>query len=176
MLAVRTTVDPLSLSGAIRSVVLDIDRDQPVSEISTMADVVEASEGQLRLIMRLLAAFAIVATGLAVLGLYGVISFSVVRRTREIAIRRALGAQDSDVLFLLLKKGLILATAGVLLGVGGSLALTRLLRDLLFQVRPTDPTTFVGVSVVFAAVAVAATLVPARRAAGVDPLVAIRSE
>ena len=176
LIVARTTVDPLSLSGAIRNVVWEINRDQPVSEISTMMDVVEASEGQLRLIMRLLTGFATVATGLAVLGLYGVVSFSVVQRTREIGIRRALGAQNSDVLSLLLKKGLVLATAGVLLGLGGALAVSRLLRDLLFQVTPGDPMTFAGVSIVFVVVALSACLIPALRAAGVDPLVAIRSE
>lgn len=176
MLAVRTKGDPLSLSREMRDAVLAIDRNQPVSEISTMTELDEASEGPLRLIMRLLGAFAGVATALAVIGLYGVISYSVVRRTREIGIRRALGAQNRDVLSLLLKRGLVLSASGALLGACAALALTRLLRDLLFQVSPTDPMTFVGVAVLFVVVALAASFVPARRAAAMDPLVAIRTE
>lgn len=166
----------MSLSREMRDAVLAIDRNQPVSEISTMTELDEASEGPLRLIMRLLGAFAGVATALAVIGLYGVISYSVVRRTREIGIRRALGAQNRDVLSLLLKRGLVLSASGALLGACAALALTRLLRDLLFQVSPTDPMTFVGVAVLFVVVALAASFVPARRAAAMDPLVAIRTE
>jgi ABC-type antimicrobial peptide transport system permease subunit len=139
-----------------------------------MEDVVDASEGQLRLMMRLLGTFAGAATLLAMIGLYGVISYSVVQRTKEIGIRRALGAPRSNILSLVARHVLLLALTGVVLGLGGALALTRLLQDLLFQVSPTDPFTFVAVAVLFVLVALAASYVPARRAAGVDPLAALR--
>jgi ABC-type antimicrobial peptide transport system permease subunit len=108
------------------------------------------------------------------IGLYGVISYSVVQRTKEIGIRRALGAPRSNILSLVARHVLLLALTGVVLGLGGALALTRLLQDLLFQVSPTDPFTFVAVAVLFVLVALAASYVPARRAAGVDPLAALR--
>jgi ABC-type antimicrobial peptide transport system permease subunit len=174
VLAVRTKGAPLSLANAVRSQVLAIDPDQPVSEISTMDDVVEASEGQLRLMMRLLGAFAGAATLLTVIGLYGVISYSVVQRTKEIGIRRALGAPRSNILSLVARQVITLTVAGVLLGVGGAFALTRLLQDLLFQVSGTDPVTYVGISILFVLVALAASIFPARRAAAIDPLAALR--
>lgn len=174
MLAVRTSGDPLSFANAIRSQVLAIDPNQPVSEISTMEAVVDASEGQLRLMMRLLGTFAGAATLLAMIGLYGVISYSIVQRTKEIGIRRALGAQESNILLLVARQVVAMALAGVLLGIGGALALTRLMQDLLFQVSATDPVTFVGISILFVLVAVAASYIPARRAAGIDPLHALR--
>jgi predicted permease len=174
VLVVRANGDPLSFSNVIRSQVLATDPNQPVSDISTMEDVVDASEGQLRLMMRLLGTFAGAATLLAMIGLYGVISYSVVQRTKEIGIRRALGAPRSNILSLVARHVLLLALTGVVLGLGGALALTRLLQDLLFQVSPTDPFTFVAVAVLFVLVALAASYVPARRAAGVDPLAALR--
>ena len=174
MLAVRTNGDPLSFANAVRSQVLAIDRDQPVSAISTMEDVDEASEGQLRLMMRLLATFAGAATLLAVVGLYGVISYSVAQRTREIGIRSALGAQRGDIVSLVVGQGLGLSLAGVLLGMGAAFTLTRLMQDLLFQVRAADPITFIGISVLFVLVGLAASYVPARRAAGIEPLTALR--
>jgi len=174
MLIVRTNGDPLSLANTIRNQVLAVDPDQPVSEISTMESVVDASEGQLRLMMRLLGTFAGAATLLAVIGLYGVISYLVTQRTREIGIRRALGAPRNNILLLVARHALTLALAGVFLGVGGAFLLTRLVQDLLFQVRATDPATFVGISILFVLVALAASYIPARRAASVDPLAAFR--
>ncbi|HEY1265067.1 MAG TPA: ABC transporter permease [Terriglobales bacterium] len=174
MLAVRTDGDPLSFANAIRNQVLSIDRDQPVSAVSTMDEVVEASEGQLRLIMRLLGIFAAAATLLTIIGLYGVISYTVVQRTKEIGIRTALGAQKADVLRLVLGQGLWLALSGVALGVAGGWALTRVMKDLLFQVSATDPATFLGISILFLGVALAASYLPARRAAGIDPLITLR--
>jgi putative ABC transport system permease protein len=174
MLAVRTNGDPLSFANAVRSQVLAIDRDQPVSAVATMEDLVEASEGQLRLMMRLLGTFAGAATLLAMVGLYGVISYSVVQRTREIGIRRALGAQRGDILSLVIGQGFGLSLAGVLVGVCAAFALTRVMKGLLFQVSATDPLTFVGVSILFVAVALAASYIPARRATGIDPLDALR--
>jgi putative ABC transport system permease protein len=174
MLAVRTNGDPLSFANAVRSQVLTIDRDQPVSAVATMEDLVEASEGQLRLMMRLLGTFAGAATLLAMVGLYGVISYSVVQRTREIGIRRALGAQRGDILSLVIGQGFGLSLAGVMVGVCAAFALTRVMKGLLFQVSATDPLTFVGVSILFVAVALAASYIPARRATGIDPLDALR--
>ncbi len=174
MLAMRTNGDPLSFAGAVRSQILAIDRDQPVSDISTLEDIVEASEGELRLMMRLLAAFAAVATLLAVVGLYGVISYSVVQRTKEIGIRRALGAQTGSVLSLIARQAISLALMGIALGVGASLVLSRLMKDLLFQVSATDPATFAGISILFVIVALAASYIPARRAASVDPMAVLR--
>lgn len=176
MLAVRTTVDPLSFANSVRAQVLAIDRDQPLSTISTMDDMVSDSEGQLRLMMNLLGAFAGTAAVLALLGLYGVISYSVVQRTKEIGIRRALGARPMDILSLLLKQALVLSLAGTMIGAAASLAITRLLQDLLFQVSPTDPLTFAGVTVTFIVVGLAASVVPAGRAAAIEPLIAIRTE
>jgi len=126
------------------------------------------------LMMRLLGAFAGLATLLAVIGLYGVISYSVLQRTKEIGIRRALGAPRSNILALVARQVISLALAGVVLGVGGAFALTRLMSDLLFQVSATDPATFVGIAILFVLVALAASYIPARRAAGVDPLAALR--
>ncbi len=176
MLAVRTSGDPLSFANSVRAQVLAIDHDQPLSTISTMDDMVSDSEGQLRLMMKLLGAFAGTAALLAVLGLYGVISYSVVQRTKEIGIRRALGARPADILSLLLKQAFVLSLVGATIGAAASLAVTRLLQDLLFQVSPTDPVTFAGVSLAFVVVGLAASLVPARRAAAIEPLVAIRAE
>lgn len=174
MLVVRTNGDPLSFSNAIRSRILTVDPDQAVSEISTMEEVADASEGQLRLMMRLLGTFAAAATLLAVIGLYGVISYSVVQRTKEIGIRRALGAPSSSVVALVARQVIMLVVAGVLIGLAGAFALTRLMQDLLFQVSATDPATFVGISILFVLVSLAASYVPARRATNVDPMAALR--
>jgi len=173
-LVVRTSGDPLLFANSVRRQVLAIDPNQPVSRISTMDSVIEDSEGQLRLMMRLLGTFAGVATLLAVIGLYGVISYSVLQRTREIGIRRALGAPRKHILVLVARQVIGLAVAGVVLGLGGAVALTRLLQDLLFQVSPTDPPTFIGIAILFVLVALTASYIPARRAARVDPMVALR--
>jgi putative ABC transport system permease protein len=173
-LVVRTNGDPLSFANSVRSQVLAIDPNQPVSEISTMDNVIEESEGQLRLMMRLLGTFAGAATLLAVIGLYGVISYSVLQRTKEIGIRRALGAPANRIVGLVAMQVIGLALAGVVLGVAGAFALTRLIGDLLFQVSPTDPVTFFGIAVLFVLVALAASWIPARRAAAVDPMAALR--
>jgi putative ABC transport system permease protein len=176
MLAVQTDGNPLSFANAVRRQVLAIDRDQPVSAVASMDDLVEASEGQLRLMMTLLGTFAGAAALLAVIGLYGLISYSVVQRTKEIGIRRALGAQRSDILSLMAGEVVRLTLTGVVLGIAGAFAITRLLKDLLFQVRATDPATFVGISILFVLVGVSASYIPARRAAKVDPMVALRYE
>jgi predicted permease len=176
MLAVRTDGNPLSFANAVRAQILAIDRDQPVSAVASMDELVEASEGQLRLMMTLLGIFAGAAALLAVMGLYGLISYSVVQRTKEIGIRRALGAQRNDIVSLMAGEVVRLTLTGVVLGIGGAFALTRLLNELLFRIKATDPATFVGISVLFVLVGVSASYIPARRAAKVDPMVALRYE
>jgi len=176
MLAVQTDGNPLSFANAVRGQVLAIDRDQPVSAVASMDQLMQTSEGQLRLMMTLLGTFAGAAAFLAVIGLYGLISYSVVQRTKEIGIRRALGAQRSDILSLIAGQVVRLTLTGVFLGVGGAFALTRLLNELLFGVKATDPATFIGISMLFFLVGVSASYIPARRAAKVDPMVALRYE
>jgi predicted permease len=173
-LAVRTPGDPLKLANAVRSQVVAIDRDQSVSEIKTMEAIFDDRLGQRRLTMQLLGSFAGVALLLALIGLYGVVAYSVAQRTHEVGIRRALGAQQSDILRLVLGQGLGLTLAGVSLGIGGALALTRIMKTMLFQVSATDPLTFAGIALLFVAVALAASYIPARRAARIDPMIALR--
>lgn len=170
----RTEGDPMRLANTIREKVLEVDRDQPVSDVRTMEQVFEATLGQRRLTMLLLGAFAGVALLLATVGIYGSIAYSVAQRTQEVGIRRALGAQQGDILRLILKQGLRLALAGVAAGVGGAFALTRVIRSMLFHVGATDPATFAGIAVLFVTVALVASYLPARRAARVDPMAALR--
>jgi predicted permease len=174
MLAVRTTGDPLRFTRAVREQVLALDRDQPVADIRTMDDLVEAQVGERHLLMMLLGSFAGVAVLLALIGIYGVIAYSVAQRTQEMGIRRALGAQASDILWLVVGQGLALALAGIALGLGGAFALTRVMQTLLFRVSATDPATFAGIALFFLVVALAASYIPARRAAGIDPMAALR--
>ncbi len=175
-LVVRTNGDPLLFATAVQKQVLAIDPGQAVSNVRTMNDVVESSEGQLRLMMKLLGAFAVVATLLALIGLYGVVSYSVAQRTKEIGIRSALGARRRDIVMLVVGQGFSLSLAGVVVGIGAAFGLTRVLKDLLFQVGATDAPTFVGISIFFVFVAILACYVPARRATKVDPMVALRYE
>jgi len=176
MLAIRTERDPIRFTTAVRRQVQAIDRDQPISEVQTMDDLVEAELGQRRLLVILLGSFAGVALLLALIGIYGVISYSVAQRTREVGVRRALGAQEGDILWLIVGQGFGLALAGVAVGVAGALALMRVMKTLLFQVGTTDPATFAGIAVMFLLVALAACYVPARRATRIDPMLALRYE
>jgi putative ABC transport system permease protein len=172
---VRTAGDPLQFVHAIRDQVLGIDRDQPISSIQTMDDLMEAAGGQVRAPLLLLGCFAGAALLLAVIGIYGVIAYSVAQRTQEIGIRRALGAQDANILRMVVGQGLALTLAGVMLGIGAALALTRILSNLLFHTSPLDPATFAAVALLFILVAFAATYFPARRAARIDPVAALRT-
>jgi predicted permease len=174
--AVRTSRDPAALASAVRAEVWSADSQLAVSQMRTINDIVEKSLTQRRFSLFLLVAFAGLALVLAAIGIYGVVSYSVSQRTHEMGIRMALGAGRVEVLRLVVRQGLILALAGVAIGVAGALVLTRLLAGLLFQIAPTDPVTFISGSVVLAAVAVAASLVPAWRATRVDPTVALRYE
>jgi predicted permease len=173
-LVARTRVNPSALVRSIRNQVLAIDKDQPVSDVATIENVLEATLGQRRLTMLLLGSFAAMALLLAVIGIYGAIAHSVAQRTQELGIRRALGAQRGDILQLVLSQGLALALAGVMIGVLGALALTRLMKDMLFEVSATDPRTFVFIALLFVLIALIASLIPAHRAAQVDPMTALR--
>src|SRR6201996_847828 len=175
ILVIRTKSDPSAFADIVRRTVLQLDHNQPVSEIKTLSAVLDSSEDQRRLMFSLLGAFSIAATLLAVLGLYSVISYSVVERTREIAIRQALGAQRSSILALVLRQGMGLALSGVLLGIAGAAGLTRLFSSMLFGVKALDPVTFMLAAMLFLMVALAASYIPARRAAAVEPMAALRN-
>ncbi len=174
MFAVRTFGDPMRLANPIRSRVTALDRDLSITNVRTMEEVVDASEGQRKGITILLAFFAVVGLLLAVVGIYGVVAYSVIHRTRELGIRRALGAQETDLLRMVLGQGLVLTGVGTLAGLAGAFALTRALKGLLFEVSATDPLTFAGIAMVLLVVAVAASWVPARRAMRIEPTAALR--
>ena len=172
----RTAHDPASLAAPMKSSILNVDRAQPVYAVQPMTQIVSQSISQRRFSLVLLAFFAISALFLAALGLYGVMSYSVAERTGEIGIRMALGAQQSQVLLLVERQGMLLVLAGLAIGVAGALALTRLMTSLLFRVAPADPFTFAVVGAVLIAASLLACYLPARRAASVDPIVALRYE
>jgi predicted permease len=175
-LVVRTDRDPAALAPDIRQAIHLLDRNIPLSDVQTMDHVVAEATGQSRFYLILLGAFATAALLLAGLGIYGVMSYSVSRRTQEIGIRMALGAQRRDVLKLVVFQGIIHALAGVAAGLAGAMALSRLMTGLLYGTKPNDPATFVAVVLVLSGVAVAASYIPARRATKVDPIVALRYE
>jgi predicted permease len=175
-LVIRTTVEPESLAAAVRREVYAVDPEQPVSNVQTMAAILGDEAEQRQTGMTLLAVFAGVALLLSSLGIYGVLSFFVVQHTQEIGVRLALGAQRSSILALVLRRGMRLALLGVALGLAGALALTRLIQSQLFGVSAADPLTYAGIALLLACVALAACLIPARRATKVDPLVALRYE
>jgi putative ABC transport system permease protein len=172
---VRTSGDPHGVVNAIRDQVQALDRDQPISAVQTMEDLIEAEGGQRRVIVILLGGFAAAAVLLALFGMYSVIAYSVAQRTQEVGIRRALGAQDTDILRMMIGQGLALTFAGIALGIGGALALTRFLTSLLFHTSPIDPVAYTGTALLFVLVASAASYIPARSAAKVDPMTAIRN-
>jgi putative ABC transport system permease protein len=171
---VRTRGNPEDLSAAVRSQLWSIDKEQPISRMSTMDGILADSLAGRRLNLVLLASFAGVALLLALIGIYGVISYAVVRRTGEIAIRMALGAQQSSVWKLVLFEGASLGAAGIGIGIMASLALTRLMSTMLFHVRPMDPLTLAWVAAVVLGTALLATFLPARRATRIDPMEALR--
>jgi len=175
-LVVRTKVPPLALAETIRGEILKLDPNQPISNVRTLEQVVANSVGPRRLMFVLLALFAGAALLLAAIGLYGVMAYSVSRRTREIGIRMALGAQRVEVLKGVVRQGMKLAILGATIGLLGALALTRVLTHLLFGVTPADPITLAGVALLLLGVALFACWLPARRATKVDPVVTLRSE
>ena len=172
----RSKSDSSVAAAAIREAVRAIDKDQPVDKLTTMSSVVSASIVDRSFYMQLLGTFAALAFILASVGIYGVVSYSVAQRTREIGIRVALGARRRDVMGLVLKEAVRLTALGVGLGLVGAFAATRVLRSLLFEVKPTDPLTFICLSLLLALVALLASYIPARRATKVDPLIALRYE
>jgi putative ABC transport system permease protein len=173
---INTASEPLSFVGPVRKEVLAIDPNQPIYEVKTLAERVSEAVAVSRSLMFLFTAFAGLALVLASVGIYGVVSYSVSQRTREIGIRMALGAQRSHVLSLVMRHGVMLAVTGIAIGVGGAFALTRFMKTLLFGIAPTDSPTFLVVSIGLFVIAVAACLIPARRATKVDPIVALRYE
>ncbi|MBA3652390.1 MAG: FtsX-like permease family protein, partial [Chthoniobacterales bacterium] len=175
-LVVRTSVDPLSLASAVRNAVWAVDKDQPVSNIDTMEHIVAGAVARQRFSTMLLAIFATVALVLAAVGIYGVMSYSVAQRTREIGIRMALGAQRSEVLRMTVMQGLKLVGLGLVIGLVAAFLLTRVMASLLFGISATDPLTFLGISIVLLAVASLASFIPALRATKVDPMVALRAQ
>ncbi len=174
--AIRTSVEPRTLLAAIRNQLHSIDSSLPVTQVQTMEEIVSGSLAQRRFNLTLLMIFAAVAGVLAIVGIYGVMSYNVTQQTHELGIRMALGAQQSEILKMVVGDGAKLAMAGVAIGLAGSLALTRLMAGLLFGVSATDPLTFVAIALALTAVCILAALIPARKAAKVNPIIALRGE
>jgi putative ABC transport system permease protein len=175
-LVVRSNSEEAIVLDQVKAQIRAIDNQIPVTKVQTMKEVMAASIAAQRFNVTLMSVFASVALALAVVGIYGVVSYSVTQRTREIGIRSALGASRTDVLSLVLRQGLWLTLAGLATGLAAAIAATRLMSTLLYGVSATDPVTFILVSVLLAGVALGACFVPARRAAKVDPMIALRYE
>jgi putative ABC transport system permease protein len=175
-LAVRTSQDPQLLAAGVTAVFHETDPDQPLYDVRAMDDVVERSLSPQWLNMALLTLFASVALLLATVGVYGVLSYSVGLRAKEIAIRMALGSQPGDVIRMVLRHGGFLAGLGTLIGLVGSLFLGRVLSTLLYGIKPTDALSFVSAALILLAVALAASYIPARRAASADPSSVLRTD
>jgi putative ABC transport system permease protein len=164
------------LAGAVRAQVSALDRNVPVSQIKTLRRMIDERISPKRLMTWMLGVFAAAALLLAAVGIYAVMSYAVAQRTHEIGVRLALGAQTRDVLTLVIRQGLKLTIIGMAFGLAGAFALTRALSFFLFGVTATDPITFIGLSFILACVALVACYVPARKAAKVDPMIALRYE
>jgi putative ABC transport system permease protein len=175
-LVVRTAGDPLRLASAVRRAVWEEDKDQPLEELATMEQITAAAVSDLRFISITLGAFALLALLLSATGIYGVIAYSVAQRTHEFGVRMAMGAERLDVLRLVLARGMKLTLLGIAIGVSAALGLTQWMKSLLFGLSATDPLTFVAIAMLLTSVALIACWIPARRAANVDPMVAIRYE
>jgi predicted permease len=172
----RTAGDPTALVKQVRAVVSQVDNNLPLFDVRTQTQQIEQALYQERLMSRLSSFFALLALALACVGLYGLLSYEVARRTRELGIRMALGAQRSDLMRLVVRQGLVLALVGSAAGIGAAIGITRFMASMLFNVRPGDPATFASVALLLLLVAFAACYIPARRAASVDPMQALRSE
>jgi putative ABC transport system permease protein len=175
-LVLRTDGNPEGSVAGVRRIVRELDPELPVYDVSTMQQLVNKSVATRRFNMVLVVVFSTLALALAAIGIYGVMSYTVTARTREIGIRMALGARAVSVLRLVMQDGMKLALAGLAIGIGGALAVTRLMRTLLFEVTPTDPITFAGVAILLLLVALLACFFPARRASGFNPVDALRHE
>jgi putative ABC transport system permease protein len=176
VLNVRANVNPLTLQKPITAAIRSVNKDQAISDVRSVDQIRNQAMGGRRLVSVLLGTFATVALILAGLGIYGVISYNVAQRTREMGIRSALGASERSLLRLILDQGVRLTLIGLAIGVAGAIGLTRLMSAVLFGVGARDPVTMVSVGVILAGVAVLASYVPARRATRVDPIVALRYE
>ena len=175
-LVVRASQNPQDIVSAVKNAVWSFDRNLPISDIATMDSVVRDATAQPRFEMLLLGLFAAVALTLAAVGIYGVMSYSVSRRTREIGIRISLGAGRTDVLRMIVRQGMLQALAGGVAGVVSALLLSQLMAKMLYGVRPSDPLTFAGVAVILGLAALLATCVPARKATRIEPMLALRNE
>ncbi len=175
-LSLRTSVEPHSIVPAVRRAILSIDKDQPITQVQSLDEILEAASAQPRFTMLLLGLFAATAFVLAIVGIYGVVAYSVSQRTHEVGIRMALGAVPDDILKMVVIQGMTLVGVGIAAGVAASLALSRLLASQLYQIRARDPITLAVSVVIFVAVALLASYLPARRATKVDPMVALRYE
>jgi putative ABC transport system permease protein len=175
-LAIRTKANPANLAGAVRQAIWSVNPDVPITDVATMEEILDQKVFQRRVQTTLLGFFAALALVLSAVGTHSVVAYSVAQRTHEIGMRMALGAERKDVLRLVLGKGCKLTMVGVTVGMTGALGLTRYLAGLLYGVKPTDPLTFAAVALLLAAVALLASYLPARRAAKVDPMVALRHE
>ena len=175
-LTVRTAGDPNAIAGEIRKILTAMDPDAPLYDVRSMEDYLALDIGRARFQTVLLGSFAAIALLLTAVGLYGVMSYTVVQRTQEIGVRMALGASNKDVLNMILARSFRMTFLGLVVGILGAFALTRLLSSLLYEVKPADPLTFVTVSLVLGAVSLVASYIPAWRAARVDPVVALRYE
>jgi ABC-type antimicrobial peptide transport system permease subunit len=173
---VRTSVDPESIIPSVRGIVQQLDSQATLFYVAPMEQVVASTISRPRLYAVLMGIFSAVGLGLAVIGIYGVMAYSVAQRTREIGIRVALGARRAQVIALVVRQSAVLTAVGIVLGLSGAAMLSRYLEGLLFGVTPLDPVTFAGAAVVFTLVALVAAVGPTRRATGVDPLVALRTE
>lgn len=172
--AVRVEGDPTGYVASVREAVRQIDSSAVLDNVATMQQVVSNALSRPRLFAVLAAAFAIVGAFLAAIGVYGVTAYAVTQRTRELAVRLALGARSRELLLLVIRQGVAWTVVGLCLGVAGSVALSRYLQGVLFGITPADPTTFTVVSAMVVIVAILATLIPARRITRVDPLIALR--
>jgi ABC-type antimicrobial peptide transport system permease subunit len=175
-LVLRAKTDPVGMAGAVRAEIASMDHDLPIFNLMTMDEIRGDSVAQRRFGMLLLGIFAGVALVLAVVGIYGTISYMVGQHTREIGIRMAMGAQKRHILQMTVGHGLVLTAMGMLVGFGGAFALTRYLSSLLFGISGTDLSTFIAVSVLLLAVAMLASYIPARRAAKIEPIAALHHE
>jgi putative ABC transport system permease protein len=176
VLVVRTVNDPRSVVGTIKTAVQMLDRSLPLYNIKTMDERLSESVARRRFTLLLLGLFACTALVLATTGIYGVTTYAVTQRTREIGIRIALGAQPRDVVTLIVGQGMVLILIGVSIGLAGAFALTRVMASLLFEVTSTDPETFIVIGMLLTSVALFASYIPARRATRIDPLIALRYE
>jgi putative ABC transport system permease protein len=175
-ITVKTATDPLAVAAPVRAALRRIDPEQPVTHVRTMEQVIYNSVGSRRFPMLLFATFAVVALLLAIVGVYGVVSYLVSQRTKEIGIRVALGARRGSVIRLVVGRSLIPIGAGIAIGIGGAFASSQLLQTMLFDVKPNDPVVLFAICSLLLVAAVVASWVPARRAASVDPLTVLRHE